>query len=793
MGLYDFDTFTFDPARGELSEQRRGQIPLRHKVSRLLEYLLSNRDRLVSKEELLEKLWQHGDYRENSLTQSVRELRKALGDSAQNSRYIKTFPQRGYQWICPLTRRESMEKKEAEEVDAEEETSQERNRTRARFTALAAALLLTVLGFWQVGKSVTGATPETRQAATPKLLVLPFDNDTGDRGRDWLELGLSDMLASSLQRAGKVRVTPPAISQGLLLAEGLEWPTLPTNLRALLRERGYDQALMASVREHDARQVMDYQLLSSDGSIHEGSVTYTSLTANSDAIARQLMYLVNPQVALEPNPATGGPNADAVLASQARAQGISALHTSGAERADNYFQAALLLTPENSELKACRGKSRVLLGDWQGAEELLTAADESAGNDRAQMAFARYWQAELAYRTGEDARAESLLTEVIDLAGPDHNIQILADAYRLRARIAWTHRQWQKHRNLLARADELLPRNGDLSIEAQKLFYLGSPISQGLEKDPQQDLILSRDRLLKALNYYSQLGNRPMIAATQFALAQNYVMDMEQRHAALEQAIALYEELEQPYELTETLVYASFFQLQLRQGQQATIFVERAQDVIDQLGGHRLQGELNFYRAFALLDQGLDQRYRGGRSTDAVMLRRAIAEFSKLSDSSGSKITRADSLVMLGWAYADLQQYEQALNALTEARQLSQELAMETTLGYAIYAMMHIHLEQKNYAEVIELGQQPVTARQQLTYLARAYYELGRFSKAADTLKRLKNQFPNLWSEADEQRLAIYQAPDNDAAPQQLGPEPPAHSVYCESDWSISKPFSVNT
>tara|TARA_B110001454_G_scaffold20346_1_gene19191 strand:+ start:8821 stop:9075 length:255 start_codon:yes stop_codon:yes gene_type:complete len=72
---FQFEQYSFDSQSGMLSHTDKPEQTLRHKVAGLLQYLIEHQDRIVSKEELLEALWQHGDYRENSLTQSIRELR----------------------------------------------------------------------------------------------------------------------------------------------------------------------------------------------------------------------------------------------------------------------------------------------------------------------------------------------------------------------------------------------------------------------------------------------------------------------------------------------------------------------------------------------------------------------------------------------------------------------------------------------------------------------------------------------------------------------------------------------
>ncbi|HEY7885470.1 MAG TPA: winged helix-turn-helix domain-containing protein, partial [Cellvibrionaceae bacterium] len=166
-----FSPFIFDPATGELAGGSEGTLVLRHKVALLLTYLIEHRTRLVSKEELLDALWQHGDYRERSLTQSIRELRKVLGDNAADPGFIRTYPQRGYQWVAPL--------------DEPRPTvpSQVVAPTRWHPLALLSTLVLGVMllvGVW----FLRGTAEPAGDEKIPSLVVLPFANDTGDPAQD---------------------------------------------------------------------------------------------------------------------------------------------------------------------------------------------------------------------------------------------------------------------------------------------------------------------------------------------------------------------------------------------------------------------------------------------------------------------------------------------------------------------------------------------------------------------------------------------------------------------------------
>lgn len=85
-------------------EVRRGGrvVPLEPKAFDVLRHLIENRDRLVTKDELLDVVWKATFVTPNVLTRAVAQLRKALGDDAFESRFIETVARRGYRFIAPV-------------------------------------------------------------------------------------------------------------------------------------------------------------------------------------------------------------------------------------------------------------------------------------------------------------------------------------------------------------------------------------------------------------------------------------------------------------------------------------------------------------------------------------------------------------------------------------------------------------------------------------------------------------------------------------------------------------------
>jgi len=96
--IYLFDDFILDPGRCEL---RRGSNPvaIEPQVFDLLAYLIRHRERVVSRDELIESIWGGRVVSESALTTRINGVRSAIGDKGTLQRLIKTVPRRGIRFI----------------------------------------------------------------------------------------------------------------------------------------------------------------------------------------------------------------------------------------------------------------------------------------------------------------------------------------------------------------------------------------------------------------------------------------------------------------------------------------------------------------------------------------------------------------------------------------------------------------------------------------------------------------------------------------------------------------------
>src|SRR6266513_5454765 len=96
--IYGFEDFVLDTDRQEL---RRGEkrVAVEPQVFDLLLYLILNRERVVSKDDMIATVWKGRIVSESALTSRLTAARHAVGDSGEQQRLIRTFPRKGHRFV----------------------------------------------------------------------------------------------------------------------------------------------------------------------------------------------------------------------------------------------------------------------------------------------------------------------------------------------------------------------------------------------------------------------------------------------------------------------------------------------------------------------------------------------------------------------------------------------------------------------------------------------------------------------------------------------------------------------
>ena len=96
--LFSFKDFALDGERREL--RARGTIvPIEPQVFDLLVYLIQNRDRVVSKDDLIASVWAGRIVSDSTLDSRINAVRRAIGDSGEQQALIRTIPRKGIRFV----------------------------------------------------------------------------------------------------------------------------------------------------------------------------------------------------------------------------------------------------------------------------------------------------------------------------------------------------------------------------------------------------------------------------------------------------------------------------------------------------------------------------------------------------------------------------------------------------------------------------------------------------------------------------------------------------------------------
>jgi TolB-like protein/DNA-binding winged helix-turn-helix (wHTH) protein len=250
--IYRFGDCEIDAGRYEL--RRRGErVALEPKSLDVLLHLVAQRDRLVTKQELLDTVWAGVHVTESTLTRAVSLARAAIGDITADARLIETVAGRGYRWNAPV---ELLEATSAASV-----ATPRARRARAGIAGAALIALTVILaaawprpfGWWLALTGAAFPPHEPALPAEPSVVVLPFRDLSPEGGHTYLAEGISEDLAITLGRF-------PAL---FVIARGsaASYQAADVPIEIVGRELGVHYAVQGSVRASGDRLVVTSQLV----------------------------------------------------------------------------------------------------------------------------------------------------------------------------------------------------------------------------------------------------------------------------------------------------------------------------------------------------------------------------------------------------------------------------------------------------------------------------------------------------------------------------------------------------
>jgi len=219
--IYLLDGVEIDAAQVCLRREGKEQH-LRSRAFQVLLYLLEARDRVVTKNELIDRIWPDTSVTDNTLEQCLAEIRRVLGDNSRQPRFIKTIPRAGYRFIGAVEeingKRAALDDRPptATTLDKPQQTLAPQAGSNFSwrsilFASAALMIALVAIGTWYL-KSLPSARPSlvtttlTQDPTRRPVAVMFFDNESGSADLDWLREGLSDMIITELSRSNKLTV-----------------------------------------------------------------------------------------------------------------------------------------------------------------------------------------------------------------------------------------------------------------------------------------------------------------------------------------------------------------------------------------------------------------------------------------------------------------------------------------------------------------------------------------------------------------------------------------------------------
>jgi len=302
-----FGTYEIALHSGEL--RKAGvRIRVQQQPLRLLEILLEHPGEVVTREELRSRIWPNenfGDF-DQAVNVAIAKLRGALGDSADNPRYIETLPRRGYRFIAdvavvnrPIDKMEfvhagaSSGKEDRAPLEVAGKAAPKRLPWQHAWKTLGLALVLLILIVWIFRWRSRPPGNVLSSSSVRSLAVLPLEN-LSSNSEDYFADGMTDELITDLAQISALRV----ISRTSVMPyKGVRKP-----LPQIARELNVDAVVEGTVL-HSGKQVrITAQLIRAPADKHLWAQSYEGDVSDTLALQKKVARAIVEQIRIKLTP-----------------------------------------------------------------------------------------------------------------------------------------------------------------------------------------------------------------------------------------------------------------------------------------------------------------------------------------------------------------------------------------------------------------------------------------------------------------------------------------------------------
>ncbi|WP_096085708.1 winged helix-turn-helix domain-containing protein [Agaribacterium haliotis] len=426
---------------------------MRPRTFALLIQLVENQAKVLSKQDLLEKVWGDVTVEEQVLFQSIAEIRKSFA----GQKVIHTHPRLGYSWVDPLEAQCCDTNFKAAHTNTGNNTSNNApaantnslsklkqqlmrlNSSRIYAALVACALFVAGLIFLFTSKQHIN----TNHSAM--VFILPFENHVDEQGHRWFKLGGMDQLIYALN--DKSRVFDASYVLETIKLTGLEPNKHRQNIAKLFKQSGAGLIVQAEL----SGSVKEYQLIYK---LHrrDASMRGVIFATDTSEILQKLAQVVRRQTGIKTMASPVRMEFDQELVAEA----VSAWQQGSQQQALSHMRAALELAKNKVRLRQLYAQWLLASGQaYEAEQQLKQAITESDRQALTTASSLHYWLAEAYFYQGKNKLFLSSLKTALASSAKQNDLLYSAYSYQLQGRAAAVAGEFKRAEHAFKQAKEL--------------------------------------------------------------------------------------------------------------------------------------------------------------------------------------------------------------------------------------------------------------------------------------------------------------------------------------------------